>query len=228
MPDALLLDWEDSIVETCTMRRVALQRALHDEGLVLDIDDIARCCDGASVPTSIARALATLDVDDRVLGDLLAVRASRVFAERIGKGFLLRSGARELVLDAQVRSRLAIVTLATRSETEFVLRLAGLDGAVSTIVSADDALQPPPSAAVFVAALAQLSRRRDTRLERSIALCASMDMIRSAHAAGLRSIALGAPAPVALQAHGAVDSLEGLTTSVLSRIAGISPAEHAA
>ena len=228
MPDALLLDWEDSIVETCTMRRVALQRALHDEGLTLDASDCARCCDGASVPTSIARALAMLGSNDPVLGDLLAVRASRVFAERLGKGFLLRSGARELIQHAQVSSRLAIVTLATRSETEFVLRLAGLDGTVSTIVSADDELQPPPSAALFVAALTQLSRQRETRAERSIAIGASVDMMRSARSAGLRVIALGAPAHVALESHGAVDSLDGLTMSALSRIAGISPAEHAA
>ena len=228
MPDALLLDWEDSIVDTVTMRRVALQRALHDEGLSLGADDCARCCDGASVPTSIARALAMLHTGDRVLGDLLAVRASRAFAERLGKGFLLRSGARELVQGAQVKSRLAIVTLATRSETEFFLRLAGLDGTVSTIVSADDELQPPPSAALFVAALTQLSRRRTTRAERSIAIGASLDMVRSARTAGLRSIALGMPAHVALEAHGAVGSFDGLTLSALSRIAGIAPAEHAA
>ncbi|CAN5253957.1 hypothetical protein BH09GEM1_BH09GEM1_15920 [soil metagenome] len=228
MPDALLLDWEDSIVETSTMRRVALQRALHDEGLVLDSDDCARCCDGASVHASMQRALATLGVHDLVLADLLAIRASRAFAERLGKGFLLRTGAREFIGNVQVTSRLAIVTLASRSETEFILRLAGFDGTVSTIVSADDALDPPPMAAPFATALAQLSRRREARAERSIAISTPAEMIRSARAAGLRSIALGAPAHVALEAHGAVDTLDGLSVAALSRVAGISAAEHTA
>ncbi len=227
MPDALLLDWEDSLVETFTMRRDALQRALQDEGLAMDAVHCARCCDGASVQRSIQRALATLGINDAVLGDLLAVRASRVFAERLGKGFLLRSGARELVENAQVTSRLAVVTLATRSETEFVLRLAGLDGSVSIIVSADDELPPPPSAAPFVAALTQLSRRREARAERSIAISSTTDTIRAARTAGLHTIALGAPAHVALEAHGAVDALDGFTVTALSRIAGIPAAERA-
>lgn len=193
-------------MDTTTMRQVAGLRALQEEGLTPD-----------AVPAG-----------DPVLTSILTDRASRAFAERLGKGFLVRDGARELLEHAHVSSRIAIVTRATRAETEFVLRLAGLDSVVSTIVSADDALHAGSSPAPFVTAMAQLSRRRAARADHSIVIATAVDMLRSARAAALRTVALGAPAHVALEADGAVDSLAGLTLSALARIAGIAAAEHSA
>ena len=204
MPDALLLDWEGCIVDTATMRQVAAQRALQEEGFAPDA----------------APAM------DEVLAGIVAVRASRAFAERLGKGFLLRDGALELLESAQVSSRIAIVTRATRSETDFVLRLAGLESAVSTIVSADDGLDAWPSPATFATAIARLSMRRTTRARQSIAIASSVDALRAARVAALRTVALGTPAHVALEADGAVDSLPGVTVSALARIAGIAAAER--
>ena len=204
MPDALLLDWEGCIVDTATMRRGAAQRALQEEGFAPD---------GAPAM-------------DEVLAGIVAVRASRAFAERLGKGFLLTDGALELLEGAQVASRVAIVTRATRSETEFVLRLAGLESAVSIIVSADDNLDAWPSPATYAAAITRLSTRRATRASHSIAIARSVDALRAARAAALRTVALGAPAHVALEADGAVDSLAGVTVSALAHIAGIAAAEH--
>ena len=204
MPDALLMDWEGCIVDTTTMRQAAAQRALQEEGLTPD--------DAAAI--------------DDVLAGIVAARASRAFAERLGKGFLLRDGARELLESAQAVSRVAIVTRATRSETEFVLRLAGLDSVVSSIVSADDEPDAWPSAAPFSGAIARLSTRREARADRCVAIATAMDALRSARAAGLRTVALGAPAHVALEADGAIDSLAGLTLPALARIAGIAAAER--
>ena len=186
------------------MRQFAAQRALQEEGL----------------------AHGGVAAMDDVLSSIVAARASRAFAERLGKGFLLMDGARELLESAQAASRVAIVTRATRSETEFVLRLAGLDSVVSSIVSADDELDAWPSPAPFIAAIARLSIRREARADRSIAIATSVDALRSARAASLRTVALGAPAHVALEADGAVDSLAGLTLPALARIAGIAAAER--
>jgi beta-phosphoglucomutase-like phosphatase (HAD superfamily) len=205
MPDALLLDWEGCIVDTATMRQAAAQRALQEEGFAPD---------------------AAPAMDDVVAG-IVAARASRAFAERLGKGFLLRDGARELLERAQVASRIAIVTRATRAETDFVLRLAGLEGMVSTIVSADD-VEAWPSPAAFHTAIARLATRRPARASHSIAIAVSAEVLRAARAAALHTVALGAPAHVALEADGAVDSLPGLTLSALARIAGIAAAEHSA
>jgi beta-phosphoglucomutase-like phosphatase (HAD superfamily) len=206
MPDALLLDWEGCIVDTSTMRHVARQRALQEEGLAPD-----------AVP-----------VVDPVVAGLVAARASRAFAERLGNGFLLRDGARELLESAQVGSRIAIVTRASRSETEFVLRLAGLDSAVSTIVSGDDAVDAPPSLASFLTAIARLSQCRPVRVEQCLLLATSIGELRAARTAGLRTIALGAPAHIALEADAAVDSLTGLTLATLARLVGLAAVEHGA
>lgn len=205
MPDALLLDWEDCIVDTYAMRQLAAERALQDEGLAPH-----------ATPS------------DPVVAGIVAARASRAFAERLGKGFVVRHGARELLERAQSASRVAIVTRATRSETEFVLRLAGLESVASTIVSADDALDAWPSPASFTSAIDRLSARREVRADHSVVIGTSSDVLRAARSAGLRTIALAAPAHVALEADGAVDSLSGLTLSALACIAGIAVTERSA
>lgn len=206
MPDALLLDWEGCIVDTSAMRQLAAQRALRDEGL----------------PPETAATM------DPVIAGLLAARTSRAFAERLGKGFAVREGVREFLEHAQLSARIAIVTQATRAETEFVLRLAGLESIISTVVSADDEPDALPSARPFIAAIAQLSKRRATRPDQCIAIGTSADAIRSARTAALRTIALGAPAHVAVEADGAVDSLVGLSMSALARTAGLPVTEHSA
>jgi len=206
MPDALLLDWEGCIVDTSEMRQLARVRALEEEGL----------SPSAGTPM------------DPVVADIVAARASRAFAERLGKGFVMRDGARALLENAQATSRVAIVTQASRSETEFVLRLAALDDVVSSIVSADDGLEPWPSPMLFVTAIARLSTRREMRADHAVAIATSSEVLRAARSAGLHTVALGVPAHVALESDGAIDSLDGLTVTTLGRIAGITATEHRA
>jgi beta-phosphoglucomutase-like phosphatase (HAD superfamily) len=203
MLDAVLLEWEGVIADTATARREAFLRALADEG----------------APLEAVRS-------DPVLADLVALRATRVFAERLGKGCVLLPGAREFIERVQLGSRVAIVTSATRSETEFVLRLAGLDGAVATIVSADDALDPPPSTAMIERAIAQLARLRPLKRERVVAIAPTSSALRAARAAGVRTIAVGTPAHVAVDADGAVAGVDGLTLGDLARLCGITKMER--
>ena len=199
MIDAVLLDWENVLVDTLDARRDARQRALAEQGL------------SADAPL------------DPTLESLVAARATRAFAERIGKGFILRDGARELIERIQAAARLAIVTTATRSETEFILRLAALDAAPSTIVSADDG-DDTPAPAAYRRALEQLGRRRPVSAERTIAIVATEPTLRAARAAGLRTIALDLPAHVAVEADGAIASFRDTTVSDLARAAGVTTA----
>ena len=110
----------------------------------------------------------------------------------------------------------------------FMLKLAGLDVAVTTIVSADDGLDAPPSAAPFAQAIAQLSRRRPLHRDRVVAIACTSVALRAARAAGLRTVAIGAPAHIAVDADGAVDSIDGLRPADLGRLAGIPVSEHGA
>jgi beta-phosphoglucomutase-like phosphatase (HAD superfamily) len=200
MLDAVLLEWEGVLADTSVARREALLRALADEGVQYE----------------------ELEADP-ALADLVALRATRAFAERIGKGLVLLPGARAFVERVQLGSRVCIVTSATRAETEFVLRLAGLDAAVSTVVSSDDMLE---GAAAYERAIGQLARVRPIRRDHVVALASTPAALRAARATSVRTIAIGAPAHVALDADGAIATVDGITVADLARIGGITSMEH--
>ena len=225
MVDAVVLDWEGVLADTGAARRHALACALADEGLRADDAMLASCSDSMSLHSAIASVLRDARPADATLADLLVLRASRAFAERLGKGFVLAPGAREFVEGVEVHAPVAIVTSATRSETEFVLRLAGLDSGISTIVSADDFTQTKTGAA-HREAVARLARRRAVSASRVVALACVAETLDGARRAGVRTIAVGAAAHVALHADGAVDSVQGLAVADLARLAGIAAAEH--
>ena len=203
MVDAVLLDWEGVLADTAVARSDAFQRALVEE----------------SVRVDALRA-------DPALAGLVALRASRAFAEWLGKGFVLLPGAREFMEQVQLGARIAVVTSATRAETEFVLRLAGLDGAVSTIVSADDALDGPPAPAMVTRALEQLARVRALRRERVVCIASTSPVLRAARAAGVHTVAVNAPAHVAIDADGATEALRDVTLGDLARLGGITALER--
>ena len=202
MVDAVLIEWEGVLADTVAARREALLRALADEGVPFNAADDQAQCEGRAVHAAAVEALRVAGRDDATLADLVAMRATRGFAERLGKGFVMTPGARALIENLQSVTRIAVVTTATRNETEFVLRLAGLDAAISTIISADDALPLPPSPAMYERAVDQLSRLRPVHRERVIAIAPTSVALRAARAAGLRTIALGVPAHVAVDADG--------------------------
>ena len=226
MLDAVLLDWEGVLADTAVARHDALLRALSQEGLCLDAGAYATHCDGQPLHTAVRNALAYLGRADATLADLVALRATRAFAERLGKGFVLVPGAREFVEQVQLASRLGVVTSATRSATEFMLRLAGLDSAVSTIVSADDVLEALPAPTAYESALDHLAWRRPLRRDCVVAIAPTSAALVAARAAGLRTVALGAPAHVAVDADGVVEAIDGLTLSDLARVAGITTPER--
>jgi beta-phosphoglucomutase-like phosphatase (HAD superfamily) len=65
------------------------------------------------------------------------------------------------------------------------------------------------------------------RREHVVALAATRAAIHAARVAGVRTIAVGAPAHVALDADGALTSLDGVTVDELTALAGISAERHA-
>ena len=221
MLDAVLLDWENVLVDTADARRHALRRALSEEGVrYAEPADVA-AYEWQGFAAESAGVLQRAGVMDATLAELVVARATSAFAERLGKGFVLLPGARELAERIQASSRLAIVTTATRSETEFMLRLAGLEAAASTIVSADDATDAPPSPDAHRRALLQLARRRPLHPERVVALVGTRAFLHSARDAGVRTVSVGMPAHVAVGADGALGNLSGVTIADIARAAGV-------
>jgi beta-phosphoglucomutase-like phosphatase (HAD superfamily) len=220
MHDAVLLEWEGVLADTGAARRDALLRALADEGVTSTAAAYDACCAGLDVHTAAAAALRAAGRDDATLAQIVALRAARAFTERLAEGFSLVPGALELVAALAHQTRLAIVTQAGRGETELALGLAGLEGAVGTVVTVDDVIDPPPAPALYIRAVTHLARLRPARAGRVAALVQTLPAVRAARAAGVRTLAIGAAARVAAEADGAVNELGGVALDALARLAG--------
>jgi HAD superfamily hydrolase (TIGR01509 family) len=198
MVDAALLELEDVVFDTRTMRAECLSEAMN------------------------ARGLDSLPENDEALRDLIALAAERAFALRLATGgAALHEGAREFIDHAASHARLVSVTRANRDDAATMLRLAGLSDRFAMSICAEDVLDPKPSAEGYRIALERLNRRRPTALQSVIALEADVAGIRAARAAGVRCVAVGPlEAHVAIEADAFIDSLVGHTLQsldVLSR-----------
>jgi beta-phosphoglucomutase-like phosphatase (HAD superfamily) len=222
MADAVLLDWEGLLTDTTESRRAAIALALAAEGVAVDEDAYADRFAGRSLRSIVASALEWRAADDALV-ELVTLKAQRELATRLAHGFVLEPDAIRFVEHAQLRAPVAIVTTAGRDETNAALGLAGLRDSFSAIVSADDVPGDAPSRAQFDAALAHLERRRAGRLarERVLVLASTRPAILAAREAGVRTIAVGAPAHVAVEADGAIGSLARATLDSLDSLVGI-------
>jgi beta-phosphoglucomutase-like phosphatase (HAD superfamily) len=221
MADGVLLDWEGVLADTADSRRDALRAALADEGIAFDEAAYERFGAGRSVRSAVARLLGT-SAADATLAELVALRAEREFAARLQQGFAIDPAAARFVELAQLRAPVVIVTAAGRAESDAALRLAGLHDSCAAIVTADDVGGDAPAPASYELALAYLGRRRVVKASRVVVLATGLPAIRAAREAELRTVAVEAPAHVALEADAAVDSLSGLTLDVIDGLLGIS------
>ena len=220
MADGVLLDWEGVLADTADPRRAALRAALSDEGIAFDDAAYERLGGGRSVRLAAARLLGSRAADV-TLTELVALRAEREFAARIARGFAIDPAAARFVELAQLRAPVVIVTAAGRAESDAALRLAGLHDSCAAIVTADDVGGEAPAPASYELALAHLGRRRVVKAHRVVVLATELPAIRAAREAGLRTVAVKAPAHVALEADAAVDSLSGLTPDLVDALLGI-------
>lgn len=217
MIDAVLCELEGVLIDSGAQRRRALQRALADEGLALADSVYEGHCARRSTGLAIEAALRALDVgDDPVLPELLALGASHHFNREAARGVMLAPGSAAFLEAARAVTRVALVTRATRRETELLLAVAGLESAFECVICADDASTPKPAGAIYEAALARLGRRRGIDRRRTLALEDGLDGIRAAGATGVRCIAVGElPLEEQMVAAGAVSSLAGETPASL-------------
>lgn len=190
---------------------------LELEGVVFDTKSIREAsAHDARAAFGVARD-ATLD---EVMTDLVALRAAREFAAHLStRGIAMQPGARALIDDARASARVGIVTRASRSEADAMLRLAGLETAFTVVVCSDDALTGKPSAAGYNLALDRLGRQRAVAPGAVIAIEDGAAGIRAARAAGARCVVVGTVAAhEAMEADAYVDSLEGHTLASLDRL----------
>lgn len=222
----MLLEWDGVLADTSAARRESLLRALADEGVAWNADAYDDHCAGLDVHHAASAAVQRACGDDPALVDLVVLRAGRSFTERLARGVSLEPGVTEFLRATEPRARLAIVSRASRAETDLFLRLSALDGMMACVFTTDDVLQPPPAPDLYDQAAAHLERTRRVRRERTVALVNSTAAIRAARAAAVHVLAVGAPAHVALDADGATADLVTLTLDELAALVGIAPTEH--
>ena len=220
MADGVLLDWEGVLADTADSRRDALRSAFTDEGIAFDDAAYEHQGAGRSVHSAVVRLLGRAAADT-TLAALVALRAERAFASRLAQGFAIDPAAARFVELAQLRAPVVIVTAAGRAESDAALRLAGLHDSCAAIATADDVGGDAPAPASYELALAHLGRRRVVKADRVVALATTMPAIRAAREAGIRTIAVNAPAHVALEADAAIASLDGLTLDAVDALLGI-------
>ncbi len=214
MLDAVLLEWEGVLADTGIVRRDEVLRALADEGVHWTAEAYDASCGELDTHAMAVTALASVGRIDATLAELVALRVSRAYAERLSRGFSLQPGAVQFVSTLAPHVRLAIVTRARRAETEVALAVSGLVGFLATVVTADDVVEGPPAPFVYTKALASLSRIRPVTPGASVAIIGSAAAVRGARAAGVRTITVGASMHLsrdADHAEGSANSLIGLT-----------------
>ena len=216
---AVLFELEGVLADTRGFRQRALQETLAHDGVPLPAGDCEACGD-LPVRGAIAAAYTAAAVDaDEIAIDLGTLRAERRFAEHLAHGFAMIDGARELVAHLAGRTRLGVVTRASRREATSMLALAGLEFAFECVITADDVASPKPSSAPYEHALKTMSRLRPLSPALTLALEDGPAGIRSARAAGLRCLAVGAlPAHRAMQAEGLLPTLRGHTLASLEGV----------
>lgn len=220
MIDAVLFEFDGVLADTTSARGDALRSTLREDGIALSADEYREQCAGRSFAEAVRAALDLRSVKlDETGIDLLVLRTERAYSTAVGKGVKLADGVPEVVERLASSVRLGIVTRAGRKEVDFVLALAGLDHAFSCVVTGEDAPAGKPSPALYRVALERLSRLRATPPSVCVALEDTLVGIRSARAAGLRAVAVGAlPAHVAMEADGLVPQIAGLTLAALERL----------
>ena len=183
---ALLFDFNGTLSDDEGVLCTIFRELFAEQGRPLSEQEYFDELAGLSDPEIVERWLgaghpATAEVLDR---------RAQLFRERAGDGSTVPPHVREAVLHAAGRSPLAVVSGATCSEVELVLRAAGLD-VFEVIVSAEDVARGKPDPESYVLAL----KRLRLPAADAVALEDSPPGIAAAKAAGLSCVAVLGTAP---------------------------------
>ena len=178
---ALLFDFNGTLSDDEGVLCAIFRELFAEQGRPLSEQEYFDELAGLSDPEIVERWLgaghpATAEVLDR---------RAQLFRERAGDGSTVPPDVREAVLHAAGRSPLAVVSGATRSEVELVLRAAGLD-VFEVIVSAEDVTRGKPDPEGYVLAL----RRLRLQAADAVAIEDAPPGIAAAKAAGLSCVAV--------------------------------------
>jgi len=124
-------------------------------------------------------------------------RKTEIFLRLVGNGHVLFDGAAECMTTVAVAVPIAIASGALRHEIEQILDGAGLRALVPVIVAAGETPRGKPAPDPYATAVEQMSRGLGRRIDpsRVVAVEDSRTGLRSARAAGLRTLGLATSYP---------------------------------
>jgi beta-phosphoglucomutase-like phosphatase (HAD superfamily) len=221
MLGAVLFEIDGVLTETFGARRDAVLSALRGDGIEVSDDEYVEACAGLSAADAVRAMLELRGMErDETAIELLAHRVDGAYRAFVGKGVTMIDGAREMIERFAAVTRLGIVTRVGRREVDLVLALARLEHAFTCVIAAEDAREPKPSPAPYVAALDRLRRARPWGPDAAIvAFEDGRAGIRAARAAGVRTVAVGMlPAHVAMEADAYLPAVTGLTPQRLAAL----------
>jgi beta-phosphoglucomutase len=163
-----------------------------------------------------------LDIGGDRVAELLA-RKSEIFLRLARDGQVLFDGAVACVTKVAAAVPVAIASGALRHEIEQILDAAGLRPHVPVIVAAGETPMGKPAPDPYTAAVEQMSRHSGRHLDpsRVVAIEDSRTGLRSARAAGLRTVGLATsyPAGALIEAERVLADISYVTLDVLEALA---------
>jgi beta-phosphoglucomutase len=156
-----------------------------------------------------------LAVTDDEIGEIVREKTER-FSQYLASAAVLFPTARAAVARLATRYSLAIASGSLSAEITAILNHAGLTPAFRAIVGADDVLRRKPAPDPYVEAVSRLGVAPAS----AVAIEDSRWGLASAHAAGLRTIAITTSyaAPELSPADAIVDSLDDVTPELIDRL----------
>jgi beta-phosphoglucomutase len=196
--EGVVFDFDGVIANSEPLHLRVYQTLLAQEGLAfsaseyyeryLGIDDIG-------VFEALGRDKGLDVAGDRMAG--LLARKTEIFLRLVRDGHVLFDGAADCVATVAAVVPVAIASGALRHEIEQILESAGLRALVPVIIAAGETPKGKPAPDPYAAAVDQMSRRfgRPIDPSRVVAIEDSRTGLRSARAAGLRTLGLATSCP---------------------------------
>jgi len=179
--EALLFDFNGTLSDDERVQFEIFRELFAEQGRPLSADEYFAELAGRSDPEIVSRWLGPGHPE----ADEVLRRRTSLFRERVGDGSTVAQHVREAVLRASGRARLAVVSGATGSEVETVLRAAGID-VFDVLVSVESVARGKPDPEGYLLALERLGVASAS----SVAIEDTAPGVAAAKAAGLRCVAV--------------------------------------
>jgi HAD superfamily hydrolase (TIGR01509 family) len=210
-PRAVVFDCDGLLVDTEACWGVAETELCARHGVAFTAGDAAALV-GVAIPAACARIAEHIgDGSDaaQIEGELI-----EMVWEIVGRRAQAMPGAVALVAAARARVPIAVASNSPRALLDQALARGGLSGAFDATLAVDEVAQPKPAPDLYATACARLR----VPAEAAIAFEDSATGIRSAAAAGMRTVGVPAPGGGDIGAQVTVTGLDdpGLVAWVLS------------